>query len=203
MVARQLEPSLPEDIDRNAPFSEGGAVSAEATVPVGANMLRIALEFDRATTLGASPGRALELLRERPREFHPALVNSLRGLHVIPAAMRTAILEVQELQVMMVVDQDVRAGNGTLLLARGHELTLPALQLLRRWNCGIGVQGPLRVLVPQELFPAAPAAALPQSPAGVAPGNANLLIGSSLFHEAACDTAPALPAISCRGSCCY
>jgi CheY-like chemotaxis protein len=156
IVAQQMQPASASVIDEALRAVAAGTLAPAAIVAIGANMLRVALEFDKAATLGLPPQRALENLRERPGDFHSAFVESLHEVHVATSTMRSAILDITQLGPLMVVDQDVRARSGCLILARGQELTLPVLQFLRRWHAGVGVESPLRVLVPQEVRVAPP-----------------------------------------------
>ena len=48
----------------------------------------------------------------------------------------------------MILDQDVRSKRGGLLVTRGQEVTFAIRDHLRRWAGGVGVEEPIRVLVP-------------------------------------------------------
>jgi hypothetical protein len=61
--------------------------------------------------------------------------------------MEVRVLKATELFPAMIVDQDVRAKNGLLLLARGQEVTLSVLGRLKSFAARIGIVEPIRVLV--------------------------------------------------------
>jgi hypothetical protein len=60
--------------------------------------------------------------------------------------MEVRILKSAELRARMVVDQDVRAKNGLLRLAKAQEVTPSVLVRLRAFATKVGIAEPIRVL---------------------------------------------------------
>ena len=54
---------------------------------------------------------------------------------------------VKDLMTGMIVDKDIKAGNGILLVPNGQEITYPVLILIRNFSYGIGVVEPIRVRI--------------------------------------------------------
>jgi hypothetical protein len=109
----------------------------------------VALEFDRLVTHGAEPEAAIQQLAEQPDDYGPRIVAALEDVPVRPSNSMPRALPVRDLDAHMVLDEDVYAQNGNLLVTRGLELTFPILERLRRWTRGVGVKEPVRVLVPR------------------------------------------------------
>lgn len=140
MIARQEEPFSHHVTEDDARHREVSAL--------GGHILRVALGLDRSVTRGISPEAAVEELRSRPEEFDPEIVATLEGLHVRAASSKLEALNVDELDVGMILQQDVRTVKGQLLVTKGQEVTFPVLEHLRHWARGIGIEAPIRVRVP-------------------------------------------------------
>jgi response regulator RpfG family c-di-GMP phosphodiesterase len=111
------------------------------TLPLGARMLRLAVDYDRLEAGGASSAAALGTLAAREGVYDPALLEALK------AAVGGRAQEVRELPLAgvrpgMVLAEDVRAQNGMLLVARGHNLTQSLLDRLKN----LQVREPVRVV---------------------------------------------------------
>lgn len=55
-----------------------------------------------------------------------------------------------DLRPKMILDEDIRAKNGLLVIARGQEITYSVMEILTRYANGVGLKEPFRVLVPAE-----------------------------------------------------
>ncbi len=141
MIARQQEPF------NWAPSSD--EPKARDPVAVGGQLLKVVLDLDRRLSHGASLNVALARLRERPDEYDPAIVEALQEMDAELPASRKRTVQLHQLLVGMVLEQDVHAGNGTLLVTQGQEVTVPLLARLRRWAQGAGIDEPIRVAVPR------------------------------------------------------
>ncbi len=150
IVGRQLAACAP-DLSVLLEKARLHKAAPQDMVAIGGNVLRIAFDFDRAVTLGMSPQRAMENLQQRPDIYCPQIVASLATVDLAPPAMRLELLTIDRLNAMMIIDQDVYASNGTLIVAKGLELTFPAIQHLRHWDRRAGVVQPVRTLVPNEM----------------------------------------------------
>jgi response regulator RpfG family c-di-GMP phosphodiesterase len=142
MIARQMEPFA---------WAESHVEPRHRDpVALGANVLRVALDFDRLVSGGMTPEAAIDSLRRQPKEYDLDIVRALGTLQDRPSATRVETLPVSKLDVRMVLDQDVLARNGSLLVAKGQEVTFAVLERLRRWAQGVGVMEPIRVLLPRD-----------------------------------------------------
>jgi hypothetical protein len=60
-------------------------------------------------------------------------------------------LNVSELSPDMILNQDVHAKNGVLLMAKGHEVTYAVMVRLRSFARTVGVMQPFAVLAPRRI----------------------------------------------------
>jgi response regulator RpfG family c-di-GMP phosphodiesterase len=156
----QRVPELTRRILDNIPRLEGvieildnyqrpyGAMGAGTSIPLGARILRIALDYDELEGHGASEDVALAAMRGRSRDYDPDLLErfvpivSGEGCSQVGTVTQIPLLR---LRAGMVLVDDVRSTNGGLLIARGHTATE---QLITRlWNLQAGsVREPLLVI---------------------------------------------------------
>ncbi len=101
-------------------------------VRVGAIALSGALAFDELVVGGSAPGAAVSTLGRDPGRFD-ARVLKLLGTAKLPGQERVVRrMSVRELHVGMIIDEDVYASSGTLIVARGHVISESMLERLAR-----------------------------------------------------------------------
>ncbi|MGB2821888.1 MAG: HD domain-containing phosphohydrolase [Phycisphaerae bacterium] len=149
MIARQQDPYAWDRSSDQAPQPDD--------VALGGQILKVVLDFDRLVTHGSDPQEAFRQLRQQPDVYSPDIVLAIQDIQVRPAESQPKALMVDELDAHMILDEDVHAENGNLLVTRGQELTFPVLERLRRWSRGMGVKEPIRVLVPNYASEGQPA----------------------------------------------
>ncbi len=126
-----------------------GPTSAEQVlIEQGARMLKLVLDFDALEAQGNPVPFALDTMRGRPGAYDPDMLDTFAELH--GSARRRD--DVRELPVSgvregMVFAEDVRMANGTLLAARGYEVTASFMECARNYRPGTLIE-PLRVIVP-------------------------------------------------------
>jgi CheY-like chemotaxis protein len=159
-AARDLLANIPrlEEVAAIVGRQREGYDPADAAVPVpkrdavklGAQVLRVAIELDTGMCSGLSLDEALARLRLRPEQFDPLLVDALSDVAIPSMAYVPRRVTVNDLRSGMVLDQDVRNESGLLLVARGHEVTLPLLIRLRSLVTTGAIDTQLRVLARAE-----------------------------------------------------
>ena len=163
MAARA--PAITEQLVRNIPRLDVVAEILEATakprrrtdagpqeprkqlVETGAQLLRLALDFDDLEAQGNSPSLALGTMRARPDRYDLSVLDALaeiRGSQEAPSEVREVSMSV--LCVGMVFLDDVKTKTGTLLVARGFEVTAGFVERARNFQPGT-VKEPLRVVL--------------------------------------------------------
>jgi response regulator RpfG family c-di-GMP phosphodiesterase len=137
---------------QNTRYDGSGALedglSGEA-IPLGARILKVALDLDTLTSRGRSPADALAKMRFRTGWYDPVVLSAL--VTVLKARIRWELktVSVDELTAKMILAEEVHSVSGLLLIARGQEVT-PSLQIrlrtLRRYGA---LRETLKVLVPE------------------------------------------------------
>lgn len=117
--------------------------SGSDPVARGAGILRLMATYTAMLAAGRSAVAALTDLR---RQGHPlAAIEALSALDATPAERRLATVLVRDLRPGMILDEDVQARNGVLLVARGQELTHALLERIANFHRLLGLAEPIRV----------------------------------------------------------
>lgn len=127
--------------------ADDGVSADQKLVRTGAQMLRVAVDFDTLEVQGNQASLAIDTMRGRTGLYDAATLEAFAAMH--EGSVRQA--DVRELpstavRVGMVFAEDVRMSNGTLLAARGYEVTASFVQRVRNYFPGMLVE-PLRVIV--------------------------------------------------------
>lgn len=127
--------------------SEGGEDTRRRTVERGAAILRLAVDFDALEAKGNAPSVAIATLREHADQYAPEVLQALAALHDSDGPrVEQRELAIGALSVGMVLAEDVKLVNGTLLVARGYEVTAGFIERVRNFRAGT-VKESVRVLV--------------------------------------------------------
>ncbi len=123
--------------------------SEHAPVALGAQMIRVAIEFDRQLARGLGTSDAAEAAAAHGTHDTRLveLLAEYRGRETESTARNVPLAQLAE---GMILDQEVVAANGVLLVGRGQEVTFALIQRLRNFARGVGVPEPIRVLCPAE-----------------------------------------------------
>ena len=119
-----------------------------AAIPLGARILKVALDFDGLKAKELSGGEALRQLRQHVGAYDPVVVDALEKVLRAEARFEVRWLAPEELACDMILDENLANANGLLLIRRGQEISATLVQRLR--NCARqGLIGDkIRVLVP-------------------------------------------------------
>lgn len=103
----------------------------------GAQVLRVATDFDVLESQGDSSAEALEVLRQREGTYEQDVLEALAAsLDVARVEGEVQEVAAAELVAGMVLAEDVRTANGVLLVARGFEITARFLERVHRLPVG-------------------------------------------------------------------
>lgn len=137
IVARQRRPS--RDVAQ-----ENGLSSA---VSRGSQILSACLELDELLSLGATVEKALAAMASRAGMYSPELLRVMRAVKPAGAGAIARDVVVAELREGMILGQDVRSKNDTLIVVNGQRVTQSMIERLRNYHHLRGVKEPIRVLV--------------------------------------------------------
>jgi HD-GYP domain-containing protein (c-di-GMP phosphodiesterase class II) len=126
--------------------------TAGPEIPIGARILKLAGDLDALEGDGCSAQDALATLRRRRGWYDPQLLDAFDELIGKDADEReTAELGLHELAEGMIFADDVMTIQGTLLVARGQEVTAGLLERLRNLSRTMRAREPVRMVVPRHL----------------------------------------------------
>lgn len=143
-VADQLLASIPRldavrDIVRHSragfDVAEAGSeqVRTGFEIPRGARILKVALDYEELETAGRTSKDAIDRMRAHGRSYDPLMLDALEELYV---DVTTTIVEILSTRLLegMVIAADVVTKNGTLLVARGHEVSSGLVRRLENFG---------------------------------------------------------------------
>jgi response regulator RpfG family c-di-GMP phosphodiesterase len=151
-------PELTRQILGNIPRLEGvlaildhyqtsyGAMGAGRSLPVGARVLRIALDYDALQANGTDEPIALAAMLGRGLVYDPDLIELFGRVAGTDAGDRKVReLTLGRLRPGMLLAADVRSNSGSLLIARGHRATEQLIVRLLNLRAG-SVREPLMII---------------------------------------------------------
>ena len=119
-----------------------GAVSGDASIDRGVELLRAALHLDELLGRRVPVEEALGVLGSH----HPTAVVQALATHARNSAQSTVYLvKLADVTIGWVLDADVRSPNGALLCKAGSVLSPVLIESLRRFKTGAGIVEPLHL----------------------------------------------------------
>lgn len=117
---------------------------ASHEVRQGASILKLALEFDRRLLSGEPVAQVRMTMFANEGAHPPELLKLLRD-YTPEKEEITRSVKVGELRPGMTLVEEVRAGDGKVLVAKGFEVSHVLIERLKRFSEGVGVVEPLWV----------------------------------------------------------
>ncbi len=131
--------------------SEDGEPTGE-NLPVGARLLKLALDLDKFEATEKDPERVLAQLRKKASAYDPMMVQVAEELAECAASDRESELTLNQLQEGMVIAEDIRSESGLLLVSAGQEVSVALIHRLTNWleSSAQTVKGPIKILPPDN-----------------------------------------------------
>jgi len=142
--------SLQEKRFDGSGFPEGPLEGED--IPIGARILKACLDFDTLQGRGMSAEEALETMRRRKGWYDPAVLAALDGVVHAQGRYILRAVGIDGLFPGMILAENVVGRDGTLLLAKGRELTRPTVERLLGVAQAYGLAEPIRVFIPVEIM---------------------------------------------------
>jgi CheY-like chemotaxis protein len=118
-------------------------------IDLGAQILRVATEYEVLEAQGNPDSLVIDTMRGRADRYDPEVLGALVALRGGDAPrIDVRELPLSGLRTGMVCADDVKMLNGTLLVARGYEVTAGLLERIRNFRAGT-VKEPLRMIMPK------------------------------------------------------
>ncbi len=156
MIAYKLLVSIPrlDQIaemvkDQNRLYSAfaGAPAGKRQVIERGAQLLKVALDYDQAVQNGCSHADAVMEMQSKTDVYNPEMLTALSLKKITPEAWTMRVINVSALEQGMVLNDDVHTLDGKLLFSKGMEITPALLEHLVLMSQTTGVVEPLRVLV--------------------------------------------------------
>jgi response regulator RpfG family c-di-GMP phosphodiesterase len=146
--------AVPEMVRDQQKLTSDFGNEAQTSTPkakLGAQILKVALEYDRMNIKGLSHMEIISSLIGQPFRFNSEIVQALGSENILSVEWQAQMVFVKNVVVGMIAQEEILAKDGMLLLSRSQEISLPIYERLHLAAKEIGVVEPFRVLVPPSL----------------------------------------------------
>ncbi|MCA9279817.1 MAG: response regulator [Phycisphaeraceae bacterium] len=121
---------------------------------IGAQMLKIAIDYDARVQSGMAKEEALATMQALSGEYNPHLLAVLEVSEISNddphAHCEPRPMTVNDLLPDMIAAEDIFSESGVLLVSKGSTITKALKERLRNYSRSVGVKEPFNVLVPFE-----------------------------------------------------
>ena len=120
-------------------------------LPLGSRILKVAFDYDALIATRRSKEIALAKMNDRPGRYDPAIVAALSRALAITSLQIVRHMKITDLIDGLTLADDIRTASGTLVCAKGQEITRAIRFRLRNYLPNLGIQTVIRVFMPQEM----------------------------------------------------
>ncbi|MDH3748455.1 MAG: hypothetical protein OER97_09635 [Gammaproteobacteria bacterium] len=103
-------------------------------IPLAARLLKVVLDFDGLESSGAPAEVAIERLKNQASKYDPSVLAAFEESVRQDLAPTTIAMNIMKLTDDMVLAEDVKTADNTLLIAKGQETTLSARRHLQNYR---------------------------------------------------------------------
>lgn len=122
----------------------------EQDIPLGARLLKVALDFDSHRIKGLTRHEAHDQLVQQSSRYDPAVLQALKTVFVPEEQYRTISVTLKELTPNMILAEEVTDEKGALLVAKGYELTDWMIERLRTLSKQRPVKQPIGIMITEN-----------------------------------------------------
>jgi hypothetical protein len=119
-------------------------------IPMGARILKVALDFDAVVSRGAGEREALDVIRSRQGWYDPEVLAALCQAKGSAGEQRVIEVSLRDLPANAIVAEDVRAADGAVVIEKGLEVTPSLHERLKAHAESTGIQEPIKIYLPAE-----------------------------------------------------
>jgi response regulator RpfG family c-di-GMP phosphodiesterase len=116
---------------------------------LGAQILRVAIDFDTLICRGSHISHAIGELHRQVGEYNPLIIDVLKSVQTVEVEMETRVVKVRDLNNSMVLAEDIRTRTGILVAAKDQEVNLSMRARLGNYLNRHDIPEDVRVLVPR------------------------------------------------------
>jgi len=167
-IGRQLVANIPrlegvaEVIAYQEKHFDGTGVPSDerrgTQIPLGARILKVALDFEALRSHGLEDLAALARLRERAGWYDPDVLRALTTTIGKGEPCEVREVRIRDLTGQMIFAEDVRTVSGLLVVCKGQEATTYLRERLKNYSQHTPIREPIRVVIRREPTPAPTAA---------------------------------------------
>jgi response regulator RpfG family c-di-GMP phosphodiesterase len=147
----RLEEAVAIIIHQNDLYQNETDSSLDFRVPedvLGSYILKLALDWDALVSSGKSNDLAMAEINSRLERYHPDAVVALRKVMKIADMRVLKTVHLKELADGVVLADDIYSNTGTLLCARGQEVTPSMRARLNNYAVNVGIHMEIKILAP-------------------------------------------------------
>ncbi len=115
-------------------------------IPLGARILKVALDYDLLEAGGYSEKSALQVMDGREGLYDPQLLKVLKQALASNKEYRKREVTLDQLHERMIIDVEIKTPKGILLIARGQQVNQAMIQRLYAIESTQGLELPIKVL---------------------------------------------------------
>ena len=131
------------------PFDEYGndlKSSEFEEVLIGAQILKVVIDFDQHIFRGLKPTEARVAMRKKIHLYNPEILQALSTLQVDDQE-QFYTLSIKQITEGMIAAEDILAKNGVLIIPKGQTITKTLQQGLKNFSTQVGVVEPIRIQI--------------------------------------------------------
>jgi response regulator RpfG family c-di-GMP phosphodiesterase len=122
----------------------------EETIPLGARMLKLVLDYDTALMRRKKPSAAFADLEEHIERYDPELLYYLEGCLGKAAHYTLKDMSITELYPGIILDETVSTDDGVVVCRKSMEVTASMIAKLKAFQQRSPIRQPFKVLVPEN-----------------------------------------------------
>ncbi|MFH1418843.1 MAG: HD domain-containing phosphohydrolase, partial [Planctomycetota bacterium] len=123
---------------------------AGGDIPVGARILKIALDYDALKWSGLADSDVLVELSGRKGWYDPQILKKVGDIRGAAAPVTIRDVRMRDLRPLMTLAEDVTTIEGSLVLGKGQEVTPSLCERLKNFSRRRKIKEPIRVIVPAD-----------------------------------------------------
>ena len=121
-----------------------------AEIPMGARLLKVAMDFEAMIGLGYPRNRAFAEMNRRDGWYDPEVIEALASIVEQGPARPTMAIAVADVKPGMVLVEPLYYADGTEMLKKGQHLSSPVVHRIRAVAESVGIREPIVVTVSDE-----------------------------------------------------
>jgi len=123
----------------------------EKDIPLGARILKVALDFDLMEAKSVFKRKAIGALKSRSGWYDPLILEVFEEIIDDETMYIEREVMFAELKTDMILGEDIRTYNGRILITRGQEISPIMINRLNNISKSAGIQEPIKILIPSDV----------------------------------------------------